>query len=108
MSLGGMADLDGTLTTLSGRLLFLCEAAIDFNERDDEDYTKEQANIYYVINEYYQDINSGSIMKTGYVYCVSSKDMMDYGTLKVNGDGNYVYTRAPLPPPTPPAEESYE
>ncbi len=114
MSLGGMADLDGTLTTLSGKLLFLCEAAVDFNERDDTDnpdaapYTKEDANIYYVINEYYQDINSGSMMKTGYVYCVSTKDMMDYGTLKVNGDGNYVYTRAPLPPPTPPAEESYE
>lgn len=116
MSLGGMADLDGTLTTISGKLLFLCEAAIDFNESKDTEETeeidpvkaKERANIYYVINEYYQDTNSGSVMKTGYTYCVSTKDMTDYGTLKVNANGDYVYTRAPLPPPPPPAEESYE
>jgi hypothetical protein len=49
---------------------------------------------YYVIYEYYQDPNSGTRMKTGLMYVVSMQDENDYGTLKLDGDGNYVYTHA--------------
>ena len=110
MSLGGMSDIDGTLTTISGKLLFMCESAIDFAEKDEdesqntemvtvEDEEIHDEQVYYIVTEYYQDANSGSKMKTGYIYAVSIHDPYDYGPLKVNGDGNYVYTRVGAPPP---------
>ena len=82
-SQGGMNSTDGQLTYLSGRLLFMCEAAIMIHDTP-----------YYVINEYYQDPNSGTTMKTGLMYAVSMKDETDYGTLKLDGNGNYVYVRS--------------
>lgn len=96
MSLGGMSDIDGTLTSISGKLLFMCEAAFNLTGDDDD---PENDKIYYVVNEYYQDANSGSMMKTGYVYAVSLDDLYDYGPLKLNGNGDYVYTRVGVPPP---------
>ena len=81
-SQGNMTDTDGNLQYLTGRLLFMCENAIKIND-----------TVYYVINEYYQDDNSNSMMKTGYIYAVSTVDDTDYGIIKVNSDGDYIYTR---------------
>ena len=81
-SQGNMTDTDGNLEYLSGKLLFMCENAIMIDE-----------TVYYVINEYYQEQNSNSMMKTGSVYAVSTVDDTDYGILKVNSNGEYVYTR---------------
>ena len=108
MSLGGMADVDGTLTSISGKLLFMCDSAILFGGKFDEEgelTNPESAKVYYVINEYYQDANSRGTMKTGYMYAVSLDDQYDYGTLKATGDGNYSYTRVGAPPPPEPVPE---
>lgn len=79
---GTMAGTDGSLTYLSGRLMFMCDSAIVLKD-----------TVYYVITEYYEDPNARSTTKTGYMYAVSTKDENDYGTLKVGSDGNYIYTR---------------
>jgi hypothetical protein len=79
---GTMAGTDGSLTYLSGRLMFMCESAVILRD-----------TVYYVITEYYEDPNAGSTTKTGYMYAVSTKDENDYGLLKAGSDGNYIYTR---------------
>ena len=79
---GTMAGTDGSLTYLSGRLMFMCDSAVVLKD-----------TVYYVITEYYEDPNARSTTKTGYMYAVSTKDENDYGTLKVGSDGNYIYTR---------------
>ena len=79
---GTMAGTDGSLTYLSGRLMFMCDAAVTLKD-----------TVYYVITEYYEDPNAGSTTKTGYMYAVSTKDPLDYGLLKPNNNGDYVYTR---------------
>ncbi len=103
MSLGGMTDVDGSLTGVSGKLLFMCEAAFNIDGGDDN---PENDKTYFVVIEYYQDPNSGSMMKTGYMYAVSMEDINDYGTLKVNENGDYVYSRVGIPGLLPqPGEE---
>ena len=79
---GTLSDVDGTLTYLNGRLLFTVEAGIVIKNTD-----------YFVVVEYFQDGNANTITKTGYLYAVSTKDENDYGTLKVNANGAYEYTR---------------
>ncbi len=79
---GTLSDVDGTLTYLNGRLLFTVEAGINIKDTD-----------YFVVVEYFQDGNANTITKTGYMYAVSTKDENDYGTLKVNANGDYEYTR---------------
>ena len=83
ISLGGNVDEEGNVSTPPGRLLFICEYAIDI-----------RGTVYYVINEYFQDLYSGSMAKTNYsIYAVNSKDPGDYGTIRQNDNGDFVYTR---------------
>ena len=83
ISLGGNVDEEGNVSTPPGRLLFLTEYAIDI-----------RGTVYYVVNEYFQDLYSGSMAKTNYsVYAVNSKDPGDYGVLTQRENGDYVYQR---------------
>ena len=83
ISLGGNVDEEGNVSTPPGRLLFLTEYAIEI-----------RGTVYYVVNEYFQDLYSGSMAKTNYsVYAVNSKDPGDYGILTQRENGDYAYQR---------------
>lgn len=78
-SLGGLADLDGTVSTTGGKFEYIIEDAINIRN-----------TIYYVINEYYVDKSNGDKRTlTGLRYAVNTKNPEDYGTLEVNTNGDF-------------------
>lgn len=79
-SLGGMQSTTGELSTISGKLLFMCESAVKINDE-----------MFYVITEYYEDPNVNLRTKTGLVYCVSMMDINRFGTLEMGPDNSFYW-----------------
>lgn len=78
-SLGGLSDLNGTVSTTGGKFEYIIEDAINIKN-----------TIYYVINEYYVDKSNGDKRTlTGLRYAVNTKNPDDYGTLEVNLNGDF-------------------
>ena len=71
-------DTQGHLSTISGKLLYMCEAAVLLED-----------DVYYVIYEYYEDPNSQLRTKTGLVFCAAMHDPNKIGELEIDADGNY-------------------
>ncbi len=76
--MGGLMDTQGHLSTISGKLLYMCEAAVLLED-----------DVYYVIYEYYEDPNSQLRTKTGLVFCAAMHDPNKIGELEIDADGNY-------------------
>lgn len=79
-SLGGMESTSGELSTISGKLLFMCESAVNIN-----------GELFYVICEYYEDPTAGIRTKTGLVYCVSMNDPARFGTLELGSNQEFYW-----------------
>ncbi|MBR4966405.1 MAG: chitobiase/beta-hexosaminidase C-terminal domain-containing protein [Lachnospiraceae bacterium] len=79
-SLGGMESTTGELSTISGKLLFMCESAVNIN-----------GELFYVICEYYEDPTAGIRTKTGLVYCVSMTDPARFGTLELGSNQEFYW-----------------
>lgn len=79
-SLGGMESTTGELSTISGKLLFMCESAVNINNE-----------LFYVICEYYEDPTAGIRTKTGLVYCVSMSDPDRFGTLELGANQEFYW-----------------
>ncbi len=85
--MGGLMDTQGHLSTISGRLLYMCEAAVTLED-----------DTYYVIYEYYEDPNSQMRTKTGLVFCAAMHDPDKTGVLEIDEFGNYYRVLAePIP-----------
>lgn len=76
--MGGLMDTHGHLSTISGKLLYMCEAAVLLED-----------DVYYVVYEYYEDPNSQLRTKTGLVFCAAMHDPNKVGELEMDADGNY-------------------
>ena len=76
--MGGLMDTQGHLSTISGRLMYMCEAAVALEDDN-----------YFVIYEYYEDPNSGLKTKTGLVFCAAMHDPNKVGVLEIDEFGNY-------------------
>ena len=76
--MGGLMDTQGHLSTISGKLLYMCEAAVMLED-----------DVYYVIYEYYEDPNSQISTKTGLVFCAAMHDPNKIGELEIDENGNY-------------------
>ena len=76
--MGGLMDTQGHLSTISGKLLYMCEAAVTLED-----------DVYYVIYEYYEDPNSKLRTKTGLVFCAAMHDQNKIGELELDTEGNY-------------------
>ncbi len=79
-SLGGMQSTNGELSTISGKLLFMCESAVVINNE-----------MFFVIYEYYEDPSAGLRTKTGLVYCVSMTDQTRFGTLERDANNDFYW-----------------
>lgn len=79
-SLGGMSSTNGDLSTISGKLLFMCESAVNINNE-----------LFFVICEYYEDPSVGIRTKTGLVYCVSMNDPDRFGTLELGPNDTFYW-----------------
>lgn len=77
-NMGGLMDTQGHLSTISGKLLYMCEAAVTID-----------GEIYFVVYEYYEDPNSKLTTKTGLVFCASMYDFDKVGELEIDAEGNY-------------------
>lgn len=77
-NMGGLMDTQGHLSTISGKLLYMCEAAVTID-----------GEIYFVVYEYYEDPNSKLTTKTGLVFCASMYDFDKVGELEIDAQGNY-------------------
>lgn len=79
ISLGGVTDNDGHVSTANGKFEWIIEDAVRIREKT-----------YYVINEYYVDTsNSGKRMLTGLRYAVNINNPADYGSLEQNVNGDF-------------------
>ncbi len=76
--MGGLMDTQGHLSTISGKLLYMCEAAVTLED-----------DIYFVVYEYYEDPVSQLRTKTGLVFCAAMHDQNKVGELEINAEGNY-------------------
>lgn len=76
--MGGLMDTQGHLSTISGKLLYMCEAAVALED-----------DIYFVVYEYYEDPNSQIRTKTGLVFCAAMHDQNKVGELEIDENGNY-------------------
>ncbi len=76
--MGGLMDTQGHLSTISGKLLYMCEAAVALED-----------DTYYVIYEYYEDPNSQLRTKTGLVFCAAMHDSSKVGELEIDMEGKY-------------------
>lgn len=77
-NMGGLMDTQGHLSTISGKLLYMCEAAVTID-----------GEIYFVVYEYYEDPNSKLRTRTGLVFCASMYDSNKVGELEIDTEGNY-------------------
>ena len=77
-NMGGLMDTQGHLSTISGKLLYMCEAAVTLED-----------DIYYVVYEYYEDPNSLLRTKTGLMFCMAMHDNTKIGVLEIDTEGNY-------------------
>lgn len=85
--MGGLMDTQGHLSTISGKLLYMCEAAVELED-----------DTYYVIYEYYEDPNSQLRTKTGLVFCAAVHDANKVGVLEIDEFGNYYRVLAEIVP----------
>lgn len=85
--MGGLMDTQGHLSTISGKLLYMCEAAVQLED-----------DTYYVIYEYYEDPNSQLRTKTGLVFCAAVHDANKVGVLEIDEFGNYYRVLAEIVP----------
>ncbi len=85
--MGGLMDTQGHLSTISGKLLYMCEAAVQLED-----------DTYYVIYEYYEDPNSGLRTKTGLEFCAAMHDPNKVGVLEIDEYGNYYRVLAEIIP----------
>lgn len=85
--MGGLMDTQGHLSTISGKLLYMCEAAVQLED-----------DAYYVIYEYYEDPNSGLRTKTGLEFCAAMHDPNKVGVLEIDEYGNYYRVLAEIIP----------
>ena len=86
-NMGGLMDTQGHLSTISGKLLYMCEAAVTLED-----------DVYYVIYEYYEDPNSRLRTKTGLMFCSAMHDNTKVGVLEIDAAGNYYRVLAePIP-----------
>lgn len=76
--MGGLMDTQGHLSTISGKLLYMCEAAVAM-----------QDDVFYVVYEYYEDPNSQLRTRTGLVFCASMNDPTKVGEMELNEFGQY-------------------
>lgn len=76
--MGGLMDTQGHLATISGKLLYMCEAAVMIEEIP-----------YFVVYEYYEDPNSQLRTRTGLVFCASMYDETKVGPLELDENGQY-------------------
>ncbi len=76
--MGGLMDTQGHLSTISGKLLYMCEAAVTM-----------QDDVYYVVYEYYEDPNSQLRTRTGLVFCASMTDSSKVGEMELDEFGQY-------------------
>lgn len=76
--MGGLMDTQGHLSTISGKLLYMCEAAVAM-----------QDDVFYVIYEYYEDPNSQLRTRTGLVFCASMTDPNKVGEMELDEFGQY-------------------
>lgn len=82
-SLGGLLDLEGHVTTANGRFLYIIEDAVVI-----------KGNVYYVINEYYEDpLNNNKRKVTGLRYVVNVKNPNDIGELELNANNEFYIIR---------------
>lgn len=77
-NMGGLMDTQGHLSTISGKLLYMCEAAVALED-----------DVYYVIYEYYEDPNSMLRTKTGLMFCSAMHDNTKVSVLEIDAEGNY-------------------
>lgn len=82
--MGGLMDTQGHLSTISGKLLYMCEAAVMI-----KDPVTLQDEMYFVVYEYYEDPNSGLRTKTGLEFCACMSDPEKVGELEIDANGNY-------------------
>lgn len=76
--MGGLMDTQGHLSTISGKLLYMCEAVVTLED-----------DIYFVVYEYYEDPNNLIRTKTGLVFCAAMHDQNKVGELEIDEQGNY-------------------
>ncbi len=76
--MGGLMDTQGHLSTISGKLLYMCEAVVALED-----------DIYFVVYEYYEDPNNQIRTKTGLVFCAAMHDPNKVGELEIDEHGNY-------------------
>lgn len=77
-SLGGMVDLEGHLDSIGGRLLYICNSAAYIN-----------GDVFYVIDEEYEDPNTLVRTRTGLSYGVCIHDINSFGSVEVDENNNY-------------------
>lgn len=77
-NMGGLMDTQGHLSTISGKLLYMCEAAVTLED-----------DIYYVIYEYYEEPNSLLRTKTGLMLGAAMHDNTKLGVIEMDEFGNY-------------------
>lgn len=77
-NMGGLMDTQGHLSTISGKLLYMCEAAVTLED-----------DVYYVVYEYYEDPNSLLRTKTGLMFCMAMHDNQKIGVLEIDAEGRY-------------------
>ena len=87
-NMGGLMDTQGHLSTISGKLLYMCEAAVTI-----KDPVTLQDEIYFVVYEYYEDPNNGLRTKTGLEFCACMTDPEKLGELEMDANGNYYLVR---------------
>lgn len=70
-SLGNMSDLEGNMSNVNGKLIYVCDSSIGIGGAN-----------YYVVTEYFQDNNAMTVNPTGlyYAVCASAPDI--YGFLE--------------------------
>lgn len=77
-NLGDLIDMEGHLSTVSGRLVYMCDSAIYMNN-----------NYFYVVTEYFENADSRSRTKTGLQYVVAVNAPVVLGSLERNEDGEF-------------------
>lgn len=77
-NMGGLMDTQGHMSTISGKLLYMCEAAVEIDNET-----------YFVVYEYYEDPNSQLRTRTGLVFCASMYDQNKVGELEMDENGNF-------------------
>ena len=77
-SLGDLVDKEGHLSTISGRLVYMCDSAIYMND-----------NTFFIVTEYFENADNFIRNKTGLQYIVATNAPVVLGTLERDENGEF-------------------